>query len=310
MALPRQVEQDIRDIEAMESQMAAQSEPVAAPEAATPNATEVEPSAQTETPTQPTVQAGDAEETWQQKYKTLKGMFDSETPRLHHQVKQLTAQLEAMKEQLNNRPAAPAPEAPRLVTDQDVETFGQDLIDLQRRVAQEVSAKFEGQLAALSTQNAELKQQLEQTGSKVGEMTFEQRLNRAVPDFEAINADPSWIGWLDEIDPLLRQPRRAVAQVAFDSGDVEAIAHYVRLYRQGVKPVQVDNRQAELERQVAPDRVSSGATVAPQGKVYTLSQWNTAYNKVAAMNAQGKYDEAQKLEAELDAAANQGRVTS
>lgn len=306
MALPRQVEQDMLDIAEMESQLAAQSAPAVAPEAPAPETPPVEPPAAV-APAQPATPAA-TDEDWQQKYRTLKGIFDAETPRLHRQVKELTAQVGELTTKLEQKTAAPPPEAKSTVTDQDVETFGQDLIDLQRRIAKDVGAAFEGRLEALSAQNAALTQKLEQTGNKVGEMTFDQRLTRAVPDFDALNADPQWIAWLDEVDPLLRAPRRSVAQEAFDTGDVEAIAHYVNLFRQGAKPAPVDHRQAELERQVAPSRVSTGAPVTPQGKTYSVAQWGTAYNKVAQLNAQGKYDEAKTLEAELDAAANEGRV--
>lgn len=311
MAMPRQVEQDIKDIEEMEKQLAAQSEPAPAEPAATAPEAQVPETQPQAAPTQPEVKPEDDVETWKQKYRTLDGMYKADVPRLHQQVKQLTAQVSDLTQKLEQKAAEPAPAAPKLVTDQDVETFGQDLIDLQRRIAQEVGATFQGKLDALSAQNAELKQKLDQTGTKVVEMTFEQRLNRAVPDFDAINADPNWIGWLDEVDPLLRAPRRVVAQEAFDTGDVDAIAHYVDLFRQNAQPVPQENkRQDDLERQVTPTRISAASSTAPQGKVYTVASWGTAYNKVAQLNAQGRYDEAQKLEAELDAAANEGRVTA
>lgn len=312
MGLPKQVQQDIKDIAEMERQLGA-AEPEAtpvAPEAPAPEAV-VGDQPPVATPNQPEVKPEDDAEVWKQKYRTLKGMFDADVPRLHSQVKQLTAEVTALTQKLEQKPAEPTPDAPKLVTAADVETFGADLVDLQRRIAQEVSATFQGQLEALSAQNAELKQKLDQTGTRVGEMTFEQRLNRAVPDFDAINADPTWVGWLDEVDPLLRAPRRVVAQEAFDNGDVEAIAHYVSLFRQSAQPVPQDTkRQDELERQVTPTRISAASSTAPQGKVYTVASWGTAYNRVAQLNAQGKYDEATKLEAELDAAANEGRVAA
>lgn len=311
MGLPRQVEQDIKDVAEMERLLGAEpGVAVAAPEAPS-LALVVDVQPPLATPNQPDVRPEDDIETWKQKYRTLDGMYKADGSRLHQQVKQLTAQVSEMTQRLEQQAAEPALTAQKLVTDTDVETFGQDLIDLQRRIAKEVGASFEGRLEALSAQNAALTEKLEQTGTRVGEMTFEQRINRAVPDFDALNSDQKWFDWLDEVDPLIRAPRRVVAQEAFDTGDVEAIAHYVAMFRQSAQPVlQANDRHAELERQVTPTRVSSASSVAPQGKVYSMAAWNTAYDKVAQLNAKGKYDEAKTLEAELDAAAGEGRVTA
>lgn len=315
MSLPRQVERQLREAEEMEKQLAAELGQGGVPPdpeapAADPEAT---PPAADANPDQPIAPPAPAED-WQQKYNTLRGMYNAEVPRLHDQVKQLTTQMQALTEQLNAKPAAtPAPEPQTLVTDKDVETFGKDLIDLQRRVTAEVTAQLRSEMDAITRENETLKAQVAQTGTRIGEMTFEQRLHRALPDFDQINVDPRWVAWLDEVDPILRSPRRTVAQTAFDEGDVDAIVHYVNLFKQvtGTAGKQADKRQEELNRQVAPPRTAAGAaTPTPQGKVYSVAQWGAQYNRVAALNAQGRYDEAKQLEAELDAAVNENRVTA
>jgi hypothetical protein len=248
---------------------------------------------------------------WEQKYKVIAGKYDAEVPRLHTQVRELSVKLQEALDQMKSLQEAPkeTPKAASLVSDSDVETFGQDLIDLQRRVAREVAAEFETKLSAMEARNAQLEAMLKDTGNQVGTMTFEQRLNRALPDFETLNADPQWIGWLDEVDPLIRAPRRVVAQDAFDRGDVEAIANVVKLFREQKAPSKVDNRRAELERQVAPNRASSTSTPSNQnGKVYTNAQVEAIYTKVRQLSIQGKFEEAQKLDAEISAAYVEGRV--
>jgi len=308
MALPKQVVAQMAEIEAIEAAMAAPAEPAVNTDPAPAEIVTPEPVAEV-APSQPEPpKAPD----WEQKYRVIAGKYDAEVPRLHTQVKELSAKLDQAMSKLTEVQAVPAKEAPaeRLVNDQDVETYGQDLIDLQRRVAREVASEFQGKLNTLAEENQALREQVNQTGSQVGTMSFEQSLNRALPDFDVINADPAWIGWLDEVDPLLRAPRRTVAQEAFETGDVAAIVHYVNLFRQNAAPVKEDKRQAELERQVAPNRsAANSATTSQQGKHYTTQQVEQLFSKVRDLNIRGQMDDAAKLEAEITAAYTEGRVT-
>ena len=141
--------------------------------------------------------------------------------------------------------------------------------------------------------------------------SFEQRLHRLVPDFDAVNADPKWIAWLNEFDPLIRGPRKLVAQEAFNRGDAEAVADYVKLFREVTAPVEpAPQVTEELERQIQPSRsASSTQTASPKGKTYSTADITKMFNKVAQLGNQGKVDEARKLEAEIDAAYMEGRVT-
>jgi len=319
MALPKQVEAQLRELEALEKQLTDAQNPAPADPAPTlaeppqdpqPAPAEPKPVEPTPTPTEPVV----AEETWQQKYKTLKGMYDAEVHRLHADLRELKAQVDSLRKASETKPVEPAKPkaAEKLVTDADVEAFGSDLIEVQRKVAREVAAEFRGELDAMRAENDKLREQLTSTGTQVSEASFEQRLYRMVPDFEAVNADPKWIAWLNEVDPLLRAPRSSVAQQAFNRGDAEGVAHYVALFKQNSKPVEpAADRTEELERQLQPNR---GATSAPptsqKGKVYTNADIEKMFRKAADLGTKGQTDAAKKLEAEIDAAFMEGRVTA
>jgi hypothetical protein len=319
MALPRQVEAQLRELEALEKQLAEGNNPAPAdpnpqpaepPQDPQPQPAEPKPVEPTPTPTEPVV----AEEKWEQKYKTLKGMYDAEVPRLHADLRDLKAQVDSLRKASETKPAEPAkPAAPtKLVTDADVEAFGSDLIEVQRKVAREVAAEFRGELDAMRAENEKLREQLTSTGTQVSEASFEQRLYRMVPDFEAVNADPKWIAWLNEVDPLLRAPRSSVAQQAFNRGDAEGVAHYVSMFKQTIAPVeQKADKTEELERQLQPNR---GATSTPptsqKGKVYTNADIEKMFRKATDLGVKGRVDEAKKLEAEIDAAFMEGRVTA
>jgi hypothetical protein len=319
MALPRQVEAQLRELEALEKQLAESQNPAPAdpdpkpaepPQNPQPQPAEPKPVEPTPTPTEPVV----AEEKWEQKYKTLKGMYDAEVPRLHADLRDLKAQVDSLRKASETKPVEPAKPvaATKLVTDADVEAFGQDLIEVQRKVAREVASEFRGELDAMRAENEKLREQLTSTGTQVSEASFEQRLYRMVPDFEAVNADPKWIAWLNEVDPLIRAPRSSVAQQAFNRGDAEGVAHYVAMFKQTIAPVeQKADKTEELERQLQPNRgATSAPTASPKGKVYTNADIEKMFRKAADLGTKGQTDAAKKLEAEIDAAFMEGRVTA
>ncbi len=323
MALPKQVEQQLKEIEALEKQLAGEPDPT--PEPApdpepTPEPVPAEPTTPTseqpiEKPKEPATPEV-PEETWQQKYRTLKGMYDAEVPRLHAQVKELQVYVTQLRDQIAATPAPTAPQPTEtrkssLVTDDDVQAFGADLIEVQRKVAREVAMEFREELEALKAQNADLRKQIVQTGSQVGEVTFEQRLFQAVPDWAQLNNDPAWIAWLDEVDPILRGPRRNAAQAAYNANDAQGVAYYVQLFKDMSAAPAIDPRQKELERQVQPTRTATAQTpVSQKGKMYTTRDVERMFLKVKDLNVSQKFEEARKLEAEIDAAYMEGRVTA
>lgn len=328
MALPKQVQDQLKELEKIEQQLAQAKEPKAAPTEEPPKEPEAAPAepaqptqpevaeakpveAKPEAPTEPQV----SEETWQQKYRTLKGMYDAEVPRLHAQVKELTARMDQIQRDAQAPKQEQKPKtAEKLVTEADVEAFGSDLIEVQRKVAREVAQEFAKDIEDLRAENDKLREQLKDTGSQVSMSSFEQKLHRMVPDFEQVNTDPRWVAWLEEVDPMLRAPRKVVAQEAFNRGDADGVAYYIGMFKASIaapaaEPAPTKNK--ELERQIQPNRVSTSTANVPQkGKTYSSAQIQNMFQKAALLGGQGKIEEARKLEAEIDAAYMEGRVTA
>jgi heterodisulfide reductase subunit C len=319
MALPKQVEAQLRELEQIEKQIAESQNqapdnpeltenPPAEPSTPEPPAEEQKPVEPKPEPTEPVI----AEETWQSRYIALKGKYDAEVPRLHADVREFKSQLDSLRKVVETKPVEtkkPAV-AEKLVTDADVQAFGEDLIEVQRKVAREVASEFRSELDAMRAENEQLREQLTTTGTQVSEASFEQRLYRMVPDFQEVNADPRWIEWLNEVDPLLRAPRKTVAQNAFNEADAEAVAHYVGMFKSGISPVvQNNDKAAELEKQIQPKRsATNSANVSQQAQTYTDAQIHQMFLKSADFSAKGRTEEAMKLEAEIDAAYREGRV--
>lgn len=322
MALPRQVEDTIREVAELEKQLGVQQSggsdlpPETAEPAAQPKieAANEPPSAPVEPPKPAEPAKSESEEKWEQRYRTLKGMYDAEVPRLHAQVKDLAKQMDEFRQAAAKPKETPTDKQKSLVTEDDIKVFGADLIEVQRKVAREVAMEFQDTVAELRSENDKLRQQLTTTGAQVSEASFDQRLHRLVPDFDQINADPRWIDWLEEVDPILRGPRKSIAQGAFNSGDAEAVAHYVSLFKKTVEaptPPVEDPVKRELNNQIQPRRNSTAsAPTSKAGRVYSPADVEGIFIRIAQMHARGQLDEARKLEAEIDAAYTEGRVTA
>ena len=326
MALPKQVQKQLDEVEELEKALQAQSD---SKTEETTSEEEIKPDTETKSETETEVKQAEPEEVkpadtpptdvevdFKQKYSTLKGKYDVEVPRLHQQVKQLTEQLDSFQKEMTAKKEEPTKpkEKVSLVTDADREEFGEDLLNVQRKVAQEVAHDYEEKLEQQNKVIKELQDQIAGTNKQVGDVGFSQRLMNLVPDFADVDNDKRWIAWLNEHDPMLRAPRRVQAQEAFDKGDAEAIADYVKLWKASLpetsdepeKPV----AKQELEKQVAPNRSANSvkSPVTPTGKIYSARDMDNGWAKVRSLNTRGKYEDAAKLEAELTAAYMENRV--
>lgn len=318
MAMPKQVEQQLKEVEELERALTASLE-AASDEPQQFNT--VEDAQQTQAqPTEPVaepVEEVKPVEDWEQKYRSLQGHFNAEVPRLHQQNKELAAQLQALQQQMQElQTLKQQPVDDRLVTDEDVSQYGADLIDLQRRVTREVIREFvnplKEELAQRDAKIAQLENLLGKTGGDIATLSFEQRLERAIPDFPQINADPKWIAWLDTVDDLTGEPRRAYAEWVYNQGNVEKLKQIVDFFKkttgQQAQDQQRQMRKTELERQTQPTRTASASSVPVGERIYTEAESNRLWNKVRELYSKGRNDEANHLEHELTQALVQGRV--
>lgn len=262
------------------------------------------------------------EEKWEHKYRRLQGKYDAEVPRLHKQVKELQSALSQMQLQLQQPPpppVAPPPPPPpaekpaepeRYVSDEDVANYGEDFVDIQRRIALDATREMRKQIDELKAQLVAQNDQVQNVQS----FSFDTRLRLRIPDFDQVNADPSWVEWLNEVDPLIRGPRRMVAQEAYVRQDIEAVKSYVDLWRQSQTPVTPAapkaSRDQELQRQVQPNRATAPTTPSAHNgkKVYNLTEANRVFADIQKLTSQGRFDDAQRLEAEISTAYAEGRI--
>ena len=100
------------------------------------------------------------EETFEKRYKTLQGMYNADTSRLraeNQQFNQRVTQLEQLLSTLSTPAAKPQVAATKLVTDKDIEEYG-DSIDVMRRVTEESLSARDSRIAELEQMLSDFKE--------------------------------------------------------------------------------------------------------------------------------------------------------
>jgi hypothetical protein len=81
------------------------------------------------------------------------------------------------------------------LTNEDVQNYGSELIDLTQRSALHAVAPH---LQEIERQNAELQRQL----AKEARRNLDAAVERAIPNYREVDRDPRWHNWLLQTDPL------------------------------------------------------------------------------------------------------------
>lgn len=291
---------------------AAPTEPVAQPAPPAPTPAPSPPqAAPVQAVPQPPVQTEDAAY-WKQRFDTLAGKFDAEVPRLHQQLRDQHERLQALHAQVEQAAAPPATGSPAM--QQDIDSFGEDLVDFVRRMAQEQIAV---ERAQLEKRFGAVTQQVEQVHGYVAQNetnSFWKEVVNLVPDWSAVDTSPSWIQWLDTTPEYTEATYRQLASQAIEKGKPEKVAKLVDEWRKatgqahpgnGAQPPAPAQPQPSLSSQVAPSTVKSGSAPVSR-RVLSRSDYETMYD-VRNVQRYGQ-QEAARLIAEADAAVAEGRV--
>ena len=315
MALPKAVQAELDQAELIEKQLSGVAEQVTEPPQTEPAQDKpADPVAVQEMPQTPVQDAPHAPD-WEQKYNVLRGKYDAEVPRLHAQLREVNGQIQDFQRQIDEMRSKPAPEVKPvdtpLVSEQDKEVFGEDLVNLQERIARAVAAPLEAHIAKLTERLSKYEGTAEQTAklqAETAEDKFFDRLAREVPNWEQINQDQQWLEWLGGRYPGMsatRQDQLSAARANLDLGStVELFKAFVD---STAKPTPPSNSQ-ELQRQVAPPktRASSEPVADSSNRVWTQAEIAAALDprKLRQMSAA----EVERVMSEIDIASAEGRV--
>jgi hypothetical protein len=268
------------------------------------------------------------EETVVQKYKTLQGMYNAEVPRLHQQNREMQQRVQQMEQLLASISATPtyaaAPAtAERLVTDKDVEEYGESL-DIMRKVSREELGTVAQRIASLEATLRQMQVQVVPQMQAVAhrqQMTAEQQfwsdLSAAVPNFRQINDNAEFQSWLLSVDPLTGIARQTYLDDAQRALDSRRVASFFRTWLESSGQAAVaqstgNSPASELERQVSPGRSRSTGTPvsANQGKTYSPADIQKFFNDVRSGKYKGREQERSRIERDIFAAQRENRITA
>lgn len=344
MAIPEQIRKQSEAIKALyepTTPAAPEGDVVTDPIVVTPVVTEVTPPADSTVPAQQqTSQEGgqptseESSETYQQRYRTLQGMYNSEVPRLQSQTREQAQRLQQLEQLIASLSAAPSEPEPQqsqptpLLSDTERSEYGES-IDVMRKVSREEVGDLVARIGTLENMLNQMAgslnthvipqvQHVAQQQSLTQEDRFWSQLTDKVPSWKQINNDPDFHTWLLEVDPLTgtaRQSHLVEAQGRFDVNRVMAFFDtWSKVSGKYTNATATPNRSAqatELERQVAPGR--SRSTSAPTGqasKTYTRADIARFFDEVRQGKYKGRDAERNRTERDIFAAQADGRLTA
>lgn len=270
----------------------------------------------------------DSDQTMEQRYRTLQGMYNAEVPRLHTQNKELSNRLQQMEQLISTLSKAQKPSEStqveeQLVTNQDVSDYGEDSIDLMRRVSREEYRPVIGKIAELERAVQQLQSQLvpqvqqvvqQQTMSR--DQQFWAGLEQAIPNWRDVNANPDFHTWLLEVDPLFGVQRQSILQQAQSNYDLDRVVKFFRTwmgdsYSDHGASTGKPKRASQLEKQVAPGRSRSGPTspTSSDKRTYTPQDIEKFFTDVRKGKFKGREKERDRIERDIFAAQAEGRIT-
>lgn len=240
------------------------------------------------------------EDPWEHRYKVIEGKYRAEVPRLAADNRELRSQLEALQQELEGLKSQAAKPQQSLINAEDREKYGDDLLDVIKRAAQE-------QIAAKDAEIESLKRRMDmvnQTTAKTVEVTFYDRLGQLAPDWVTINSDQDFLRWLDEYDELTGRTRQDLLSDAEAARDAERVARFFTKWK-ATQQKQSSAPNPALAAQVAPD-ANRVVTTPPGKRFFTRAEIRDFYARARRGDIPAK--EMVAMESEIHAATIEGRI--
>ena len=245
------------------------------------------------------------------RWKSADGMLRAQ----NQQIEQLRDLLAQVQDHNNSRAQEPAEPQKPSYTDNEVNAFGQDMVEYVHEVAKTIATQMIGPI------QDELKA-LKGTVDKTSEVThltaqerFDTKLDQLSPSWRKLDADDSFIDWLKENTAMQRVFADGVK--ALDHATVANVFNsYEKLTGKSeeVKTAKRQTRNTDLEAQVAPEKTRQAAAPAAEArdqKIWTVSEIAGVYKNRRVGGTREKAMSAEDfaaLEREIALAQTEGRV--
>src|SRR5262245_50394536 len=178
------------------------------------------------------------------------------------------------------------------LTQEDLNNFGGELIDVVQRGARQAMAPV---VDRLEQENEQLRNHVAQQIQR----DLHAQVEREVPNWREVNADQRWLAWLAGIDTYSGYTRQALLNDATAKGDAGRV---VRIFRGFIADV-----SGQPAQPAQPGPVGSRQAAQPgRGQIYTRDQ----ITQMARLRQKGAINDAdwRRWEYELCRASKEGRV--
>lgn len=268
------------------------------------------------------------EDSWENRYKSMKGRYDKEVPRMREQISTFSTEVANLRSMLatletrvpETKPAEPK-QATKLVTAEEEAEYGTDFLSVVARKARE---EFEPIADAYKAEIEALRGELKNVGGYV-QQTAQQRmealLDEKLPDWREINAGWESNGfkdWLQLPDLYSGAIRHQLLNAAYERNDTPRVLAFFKGFlaeEAATAPVKSEpdlsaiGAKVPLKDLAAPGRARSAAPETPAEKpLITRAQAQKFWNDCARGAYRGREQEKDRLETEIFAAMNEGRL--
>ena len=213
-----------------------------------------------------------------QRWRSLQGIVNKQNTEME-QLRVLLAQSHQKQE-----PKQPDAQAPlKDVTKQDVEEFGQDLIDLITKIATGVTMNAMPQFNARLDNMQKSLTTVADTTARTAEEKFFDDLTKRVSDWESINVDTDFIQSLQEVDELSGARKIDLLTDAYNRMDVPRTARFFEIFKGTVAaPVVAEKKELppvpDVTKLVSPGKSkATPAAPAAESKMWSKADITALY---------------------------------
>lgn len=281
----------------------------------------VEPAPVTITP-QGNAPVDDNDQSWKHKYNSINGRYKRAEQTIREMGERM-AQLENMVTQMRNAPRQEPPKelkAERLITPEEETNWGQELLTVVGKKAKETLTP---EVIEIKNKMDELNRRLDTVDKNVTLSAREKLyavLDEKCPNWNELNQNQDFISWLGLRDPFSGAIRHNLLNQAYEQNDAPRVLKFfegflaeeaVTAPRQNNQPDPVPGavQKVPLETFAAPGRAKSTAPNNPVEKpIITRAEITRFYMDKAAGRYRGREDAANKFEADIFKAENEGRI--
>src|SRR5262252_2141700 len=173
----------------------------------------------------PSSEPVEPEETWQNRYGSMLGRYNSlraEMQQMAEQLQRLQNENAIIRQSAPRTGNGPPPTTMNLLTEQEMADYGPEFIDVVRRAAREEAAPLHEEIRNLRGQLGMVQQETSNA--------FLTRMNATisgmVPDWEQINRHPQFIEWVSLPETYSGVIRQQLMQEAWNNGDAHRVAAF------------------------------------------------------------------------------------